>query len=237
MTADFAQLYAQLGIRADCSLDEFKQACRRRIRKQHPDVSGPDPASTETQIPLSELLPLYAKALRFHRKHGRLPGAAPAPAPAHARAVPLRERSFATGASTTGTPAPTPGAGAPRTSLRGPLLLIALAVGVVFIVLNSSNDGAPASQEPVHAAVPTETQANAAPIDELLEIGMDMETVRAIQGEPMQKDGSEWIYGPSWLRFERGHLVDWYSSPLHALKTETASAPIEEGEAEEDDAL
>ena len=235
MTADFAQLYSQLGIRADCSLQEFKQACRRRIRKQHPDVSGPDTDSIATQIPLAELLPLYAKALRFHRKHGRLPGAAPAPA--HARAVPLRERSFAAGASTTGTPAPTPEAGAPRTSLRGPLLLITLAVAVVFVVLNSSNDDAPARQEPAHAAVATDTQANAAPIDELLEIGMDMEAVLAIQGEPMQKDGSEWIYGPSWLRFERGHLVDWYSSPLHALKTATASAPVEEGEVEEDDAL
>jgi hypothetical protein len=238
MTADFAQLYSQLGIGADCSLEEFKQACRRRIREQHPDVSGPDLPSIATQIPLAELLPLYAKALRFHRKHGRLPGAAPAPAPAHARAVPSRERSFPTGASTTGTPTPAlPEAGAPRASLRAPLLLIAVAVAVVFVVLNPSNDDAPGSQQPAHAAIPDEAQTNAAPIDELLEIGMDMETVREIQGEPMQKDGSEWIYGPSWLRFERGHLVDWYSSPLHALKTATASAPIEEGEVEEDDAL
>ena len=235
MTTDFAQLYSQLGIRTDCSLEEFKQACRRRIREQHPDVSGPDVASVATQIPLAELLPLYAKALRFHRKHGRLPGAAPAQAPPLARTMPLRERSFAAGASSTGTPAPADDA--PRSSLRGPLILIALAVAVVFVVLNSSNDDAPASQQPALAAVPNEAQASAAPSDELLEIGMDMETVREIQGEPMQKDGLEWIYGPSWLRFERGHLVDWYSSPLHALKTATASAPVEEGEGEEDDAL
>ena len=37
MTADFARLYDQLGLHADCSLEEFKQACRRRIRAQHPD--------------------------------------------------------------------------------------------------------------------------------------------------------------------------------------------------------
>ncbi|MBC7988096.1 MAG: hypothetical protein H7Y19_00735 [Luteimonas sp.] len=235
MTADFAQLYSQLGIRTDCSLEEFKQACRRRIREQHPDVSGPDVASVATQIPLAELLPLYAKALRFHRKHGRLPGAVPAQAPPLARATPSRERPFAAGASSTGTPAHADDA--PRSSLRGPLLLIALTVAAVFVVLNSSNDDAPASQQPALAAVPNETQASTVPSDELLEIGMDMETVREIQGEPMQKDGLEWIYGPSWLRFERGHLVDWYSSPLHALKTATASAPVEEGDAEEDDAL
>jgi hypothetical protein len=233
MTADFAQLYSQLGIGTDCSLEEFKQACRRRIREQHPDVSRPDVASVATQIPLAELLPLYAKALRFHRKHGRLPGAPPVPAPA--RAMPLRDRSFATGAG--GIDTPTPADEAPRMSLRGPLLLIGLAVAVVFVVLNSSNDEAPASQQPALAAVPNEAQANAEPSDELLEIGMDMETVREIQGEPMQKDAVEWIYGPSWLRFERGHLVDWYSSPLHALKTATASAPVVEGEVEEDDAL
>jgi hypothetical protein len=233
MTADFAQLYSQLGIRTDCSLEEFKQACRRRIREQHPDVSGPDSASIATQIPLAELLPLYAKALRFHRKHGRLPGAAPAPP--LARAVPLRDRPVAASASTMEPRAPADEV--PRSSLRGPLLLIALAVAGVFVVLNSSNDDAAASQQPAHAAIPTEAQAGAAPIDELLEIGMDMETVRQIQGEPMQQDGADWIYGPSWLRFERGRLVDWYSSPLHALKTATASAPVEEGEAEEDDAL
>ena len=235
MTADFAQLYSQLGIRTDCSLEEFKQACRRRIREQHPDVSGPDVASVATQIPLAELLPLYAKALRFHRKHGRLPGAPPVPAPALARTLPLRDRSFAAGAGGTDTPAPADAAS--RMSLRGPLLLIGLAVAVVFVVLNSSNDEAPASQQPALAAIPNEAQASAPPSDELLEIGMDADTVRRIQGEPMQKDGLEWIYGPSWLRFERGHLVDWYSSPLHALKTATESAPVEEGEAEEDDAL
>ncbi len=235
MTTDFAQLYSQLGIRTDCSLEEFKQACRRRIREQHPDVSGPDSTSTATQIPLAELLPLYAKALRFHRKHGRLPGAAPAPAPPLARAVPLRDRPFAAAASTMDARAPADEA--PRSSLRGPLLLIALAVAAVFVVLNSSNDDAPASQQPASAAIPTEAQAGAAPIDELLEIGMDMETVRQIQGDPMQQDGVEWIYGPSWLRFERGRLVDWYSSPLHALKTATTLAPVEEGEPEEDDAL
>ena len=52
---------------------------------------------------------------------------------------------------------------------------------------------------------------------------MDVETVRSKQGNPMHSEGSEWIYGPSWIRFERDRVIDWYSSPLHRLETETPS--------------
>src|SRR3546814_13650073 len=65
-------------------------------------------------------------------------------------------------------------------------------------------------------------------VDGPLELGMDTETVRAIQGEPMRINGGTWEYGPSWLRFEHGELVDWYSSPLHRLKTRSPS-PASDG--------
>ena len=66
------------------------------------------------------------------------------------------------------------------------------------------------------------------PIVRQLEIGMDADAVRRIQGEPLQQEGSQWIYGPSWLYFERGRLADWYSSPLYPLKTATGS-PSDDG--------
>lgn len=223
MTADFAKLYSQLGIRTDCSLEEFKQACRRRIRAQHPDRSGADDNSVATQIPLAELLPLYARALRFHRKHGRLPGAAPVPT----RAASPKQGELSLVAAPTAMPTDEE---VPRASLRGLLLMILLAV-VVLVLFNSTNDESPAAgQQPIGTAMPEEADVQFTPSEQLLEIGMDTESVREIQGEPMQKDGSEWIYGPSWLRFERGRLVDWYSSPLHALKTATSSPPVEEAE-------
>lgn len=50
---------------------------------------------------------------------------------------------------------------------------------------------------------------------------MDTDVVRAIQGEPVIGGTDHWEYGPSWIRFENGKVVDWYSSPLNPLKTTT----------------
>jgi hypothetical protein len=108
--------------------------------------------------------------------------------------------------------------------------MVLLAV-VVLVLFNSTNDDSPpASQPPIGTAMPEEADTEFTSSEQQLEIGMDAESVREIQGEPMQRDGTEWIYGPSWLRFERGRLVDWYSSPLHALKTATSSPSLEEAE-------
>ena len=242
MTTDFAQLYLQLGIRNDCSLEEFKQACRRRIRQQHPDRPDGEVRWNAAQLPLTELLALYAKALRFHRRHGRLPGAAATTpafntglrplAPAYAK--PHQAKTSPTEASQ-------------RNSIRIPVLILATTI-IGFAVVNvwnggetaaeastSSNDSSLSqlmdaekfqiSSEPVPqeaAGVQQDGQPVVAP-PRLIEIGMDAKTVRSIQGDPVQWKESEWIYGPSWIRFERGRVSDWYSSPLHRLKTETSS--------------
>jgi hypothetical protein len=234
MTVDFAQLYAQLGIRTDCSLEEFKQACRRRIRQQHPDRAGIHTASTAdiaAQIPLAELLPLYAKALRFHRKHGRLPGA---PA-VHAHAGLPRKRLFPTAiVATTAAPGEgiTDATNATRFTMRGPLLLM-LAIAAALVGISAWNDQAPAPAPPARGPMPAEAvEAETRPVVLRLEIGMDPEAVRRIQGEPLQQDGSQWIYGPSWLYFERGRLADWYSSPLYPLKTATSSPSDDDAERE-----
>ena len=231
MTTDFAHLYLQLGIRHDCSLDEFKQACRRSIRQQHPDRLADGGSCDTAQFPLTELLTLYAQALRFHRKHGRLPGAAATtnhpvnttipPTLLHARPERL----------------PAPARIPRRMPLRAPLLIM-VAVTVGFVVVNLWNGEEPVADAPaadqapaataVTASLPaqplaTQNDQPAVATPSVIEIGMDAETVRAIQGDPQQWDASEWIYGPSWIRFERGRVIDWYSSPLHRLKTATNS--------------
>jgi hypothetical protein len=74
---DFSQLYAQLDIEPGCSLEEFRLAYRRRIGALHPDRS----TSPEQADLASELNVLYERALDFHGRFGRLPGAAPTQAP------------------------------------------------------------------------------------------------------------------------------------------------------------
>ena len=240
MSDDFSRLYAHLGLRDGCSLDEFKQACRRRIRDQHPDRLhvAPRHLPGAPQIPLVELLPLYAKALRFHRRHGRLPGApVPVPPPAHGASSPhapaasalpaMRDASppLATRLSSTtsglhGEP--------PARPLRGPLL-VSLGVVAALALVGSWSEHQPSTQDEtgVEAALPDAAPPALGETPARLEIGMDEETVRAIQGEPLQWSGAEWIYGPSWLRFEDGYLVDWYSSPLHPLATRTRT-PVQD---------
>ena len=43
--------------------------------------------------------------------------------------------------------------------------------------------------------------------------------VLALQGEPSEKHGERWSYGPSWVQFEDGRVVDWYSAPQRPLIT------------------
>lgn len=234
MSDDFSRLYAQLGLRDGCNLDEFKQACRRRIRDQHPDRLHvvhhrlPD----ESQIPLVELLPLYAKALRFHRRHGRLPGApVPATAPACSASSPhasvattppaMRDAPQSLAARLPSMSSGLP-ADQPTRSLRG-ALLVSLGVVATLALVGNWSEQRPSTQDEagVEASLPDAVPAPLGDAPARLEVGMDEDTVRTIQGEPLQWNGAEWIYGPSWLRFEDGYLIDWYSSPLHPLATRT----------------
>lgn len=52
-----------------------------------------------------------------------------------------------------------------------------------------------------------------------LELGMEATAVAALLGVPIgdADKGEHWVYGPSWVRFECGEVVDWYSSVMHPL--------------------
>lgn len=75
MESDFARLYAWLDLRPECTLEEFKRAYRRRVAQLHPDRCEHPHRLSANDMPLSELTSLYSTATRFHRQHGRLPGA------------------------------------------------------------------------------------------------------------------------------------------------------------------
>jgi len=76
MKPDFSLLYSDLGLPPDCTLEQFKVACRRRIAELHPDKTGQDPSSIEADPALPALISTYADVSRFHRRYGRMPGAA-----------------------------------------------------------------------------------------------------------------------------------------------------------------
>jgi hypothetical protein len=52
---------------------------------------------------------------------------------------------------------------------------------------------------------------------------MTRDDVREALGEPSSVHGERWEYGPSWVRFDDGRVVDWYSSPLRSLGAVTAT--------------
>jgi len=232
MNSDFSQLYSELGLQPDCSLDEFKLAYRRRIGELHPDRHGEEMPS-ESHLPLKDLIALYAKATRFHHTHGRLPGSAPRPALVNvANAAPSWRAHDAAGAANArirdgGSDIP----GKSPTSRRGVLLAVVSLIALLVLIV-SWDWNAPTSGDAV-GSTETHTDPGAAKIaasTSTVELGMDAATVLAIQGQPVNMRDGQWEYGPSWLRFEEGKLVDWYSSPLYRLKTATPS-PRQEGTA------
>lgn len=208
---DFLDLYRLLDLQPGCGLDEFKHAYRRRVAVLHPDRRSDDPHGVAAQR-LQQLTAMYGMAMEFHRTHGRLPGAAgtrPAPAapaggpaapPATVRMQPARRRS------------------------RRWLLLPAAAI-VVWLVWPGGQPPPPAA--PLADAAPVSTHgpaARTAADRPVLELGMEAAAVRGIEGEPTLMIGDQrWEYGPSWIRFEQGKVVDWYSSPLYPLHASTRS--------------
>jgi hypothetical protein len=210
-STDFLALYQQLGLGPGCRADELKGAYRRRVAELHPDRRGGDPAAAER---LQELTAAYNAAMRFHRRHGRLPGAAPARLRA-AAAVPRRHDE-----------AIEPARGGLRLAVFGALALAVLGGFVLNGLRGADEPAGPVPQAPPAAARPAALSMDgardaAAPRLEL-ELGMEAAEVRRIEGRPVMESALRWDYGPSWIAFENGRVSDWYSSKLRPLKAARA---------------
>ena len=203
---DFLDLYRQLRVAPDCGLQEFKQAYRRLVSTLHPDRKPQNYPRSRIRR-LQQLNTQYEAAMEFQRLHGRLPGAPP-----QARtAMPHRANP---------PPPPSPRAPSnarPRPNLKWLIPIALVAIGILFWGVSTvvpQPDGTTDSVTNDNDANPAE-----APAAPMLAIGMSTENVRAIEGDPVAIHDDLWEYGPSWVRFDHGSLVDWYSSPLHSLKT------------------
>ncbi len=220
-TPDFSKLYGQLKLRPDCSLEEFKHAYRRKVATLHPDRIGPEGIATDSErIALADLMSLYGMAMQFQKDHGRLPGA---PLPAKTVVTPLRLRDIPPPAASETTDAVEMG-----TPLRGRWLLLAGLLGllgylVVSALPNASTDTSARSQRAVAATATPRTPPHNP--QEQIRLGMDSATVLSIQGPPSRTSEELWEYGPSWIRFDKGLVVGWYSSPLYRLQSSGQQAP------------
>src|SRR5690349_13945353 len=68
---DFLMLFQELGLPANCTLDELKLAFRRRVSQLHPDRAS---LVVDAESRLQRLTAMYNAALDFHRRYGRMPG-------------------------------------------------------------------------------------------------------------------------------------------------------------------
>jgi hypothetical protein len=207
---DFVSLYQALELDSGCTLEELRQAYRKRVGILHPDRREADLEATGK---LQRLNALYAAAMEFQRRHGRLPGALQSPVTA--------------AVSEPGISTATPHASAeesrkPRKSRANSGLLLAI-LAILLISLwiaaspGSDENTATPVMSPIAEPLPAAAQGRH-PAARSVELGVSAQQVREIHGEPISGWEQRWEYGPSWIAFHCGVVVDWYSSPLHPLK-------------------
>ena len=221
---DFLRLYQELGIAPGASIEEIKRAYRRRVSELHPDRPGMQlSGAEESAARLQRITAYYNAALQFHRQHGRLPGTI----------VPPRSAAHFEGAPTAASIDP------PESRSRSrAFVLAAILVAIAIAWFGSSNptdERAPGTPVEAETAVPAKADAAIPDDDESdvpvrqsplhgpdeLDIGLTAEEVSRLEDAPVTHDDQRWDYGPSWIIFERGKVVDWYSSPLRPLRHAT----------------
>jgi hypothetical protein len=211
---DFLDLYRKLRLEPGCSLEDFKQAYRRHVAMWHPDRRRlGSRADMLAAARLQRLTAQYGAAMDFNRRHGRLPGAPLAARVAEAPPEETQEVGPVVAAqSSVATP---PRMQQRALATRWWLAIVVTAVGIAVWSMwpAAQEDDADAEQDVV-----TVDRGEARATQLTLTLGMTPEEVVAVEGEPTHRAGTRWEYGPSWIRFENDAVVDWYSSPLRALR-------------------
>ncbi|WP_440225213.1 J domain-containing protein [Dokdonella sp. MW10] len=209
---DVLKLYQAFGLEPGAGIDDLRLAYRRRVAKLHPDRHAHrDPISAQLAgEELKRLTVLYDAGVDFHRRHGRLPGAAPAAA-----------EPSATRAGSASAHAPVVEVHR-RTGLRTPLIVFACAAAFgAWYALQGTDPaddaGMSAPVAGVASRVPTAAPVVASDSPGLY-VGMRAEDVVRQEGEPIERGGVRWDYGPSWVMFHQGRVTEWYSSPLRPLR-------------------
>lgn len=205
---DLLRLYREFQLEPGASVDDLKRAYRRHVSLVHPDrLVAKDPISQHLANERLQLLTtLYEAGMQFHRQHGRLPGAAAERSEAHTEAHAEARVSA---------PLNAPSA---RPSHRRWWLMLMVATALCGYWLLSDQPEAELVSTPAPVRAVTTVGAKAHSAYDGIQRGMPKTVVTEILGAPISMDQDRWYYGPSWLRFEDGRLVEWYSSPLRRLR-------------------
>lgn len=214
MEPDFSSLYSQLNLSPDCTLEELQHAYRRRVGELHPDRGGDAATQDDAQQQLAGLILQYKTAVQFHRVHGRLPGSP--------RGAGTPDGTTEAGHRLADRPAhasPPARPGESGTATRNGWLAALLIALALYLLLSGLDERAGMSGSDSTRQENADASTVAGPQSAQLRLGMDAAAVLQVQGTPTRMGTSVWEYGPSWVRFEKGKLVEWHSSPLYRLKT------------------
>jgi hypothetical protein len=235
-TDDYLADYALLGLQPGCSLATLERSWRQGVSALHPDRAAPGSDPSQLGRRMHDLSAAYKRLRQFEREHGRLPGAPlPSNPASHAEATghrvePIEAPEMQSALSHS----------APN---RGGWWLPALALGAAIAISIWGLDGSGASNVPavgrtepaVAAPRPPATLAIRTPAIEpavaaelppagaarRIRVGSTEAEVERLMGTPIAAGPDLWEYGPSHVRFERGRVVGWYSSPLLPLPVDS----------------
>ena len=231
-TDDYLSDFARLGLQPGCSLETLERTWRRAISDLHPDRAqdGLDVATRGRHM--HELTAAYRRLRNFEREHGRLPGGAvpAAPPAAVALAVVPSHSADATGEDATAASQLAPSAHASQRGSGFWLIPVgALGAALWFSGLlgpdpneaTASTDEGPTASASSAAALTGNAMAPGQ--NSRIRIGSSEAQVERMMGTPLISDPELWEYGPSHVRFKRGRVIGWYSSPLKPLPVDQDS--------------
>ena len=208
---DFFDMYANLGVEPDCDLEQFKLAYRRCVASMHPDRSG-NVQNARIAERLRRTTQQYGKAMAFHRQHGRLPGARPAARRTdHTQDAQDHLVTPVAVHAPVHTPVPAPHRSNRTLIVLGGVVLLALVWQFATVD--------PAPPNAVDGGANDVDTAMSQASSPIILLGVSTDGVRSIEGNPTIVNGDQWMYGPSWVRFREGAVVDWYSAPERPLHT------------------
>ena len=230
-TDDYLADYALLGLQPGCSMETLERSWRLAVSELHPDRAHDSPDVEARNRRLHELTGAYRRLRQFGREHGRLPGgmlrpAESAAAAAVATAQPSGGEADARFESAVGVATPSQASPSMRRGWQGYVLAAAVAMGVVWAFTPSPDEAASPDHEVARALdlpAALTPSVNAASPTRRIRVGSTEAQVERLIGSPMVSAPDVWEYGPSHVRFERGRVVGWYSSPLKPLPVDVES--------------